>query len=67
MTVGFHPFQGRPSFGQPSDTVSIIRDRERFHPFQGRPSFGPLKLHSFAPTLEEMFPSLSGKTFIRTM
>ena len=37
-----------------------------FHPFQGRPLFGPLKLHPFEPSETETFPSLSGKTSIRT-
>ena len=38
-----------------------------FHPFQGRAPFGPktLKFHSFEPSVE--FPSLSGKSSIRTV
>ena len=54
-----------------SDTFAtglrVIPCIPRFHPFQGRPSFGPYKVHGFNPSTEEVqFPSLSGKTFIRT-
>ena len=88
----FHPFQGRPSFGQtvtpclecdffnPFPSLSgktFIRtlkihqftpdaDEVRFHPFQGRPSFGRIVLMRSWEDGHPVFPSLSGKTFIRT-
>ena len=37
-----------------------------FHPFQGRPSFGPVRTALMQPVRALTFPSLSGKTFIRT-
>ena len=86
----FHPFQGRPSFGQKLQQVKAEDVATGFHPFQGRPSFGP-SMGSFVgqssllvsiPFREDLhsdhfevrnilfvtseFPSLSGKTFIRT-
>ena len=88
---GFHPFQGRPSFGLTSKTSwlgvpskfpslsgkTFIRTRANqsqrphsscrsFHPFQGRPSFGHSCIESSRPCDLIVFPSLSGKTFIRT-
>ena len=39
--------------------------RQSFHPFQGRPPFGPLKYTPLAQQ-KTKFPSLSGKTSIRT-
>ena len=39
----------------------------RFHPFQGRPSFGLTRVTDGKGVVELMFPSLSGKTFIRTI
>ena len=39
----------------------------RFHPFQGRPSFGRIGVVYFAFDSDKAFPSLSGKTFIRTL
>ena len=87
----FHPFQGRPSFGQ---TVNLIKDRSHvicFHPFQGRPPFGHFRVRvienckrygfhpfqgrpPFGREIKEArrafcmppFPSLSGKSSIRT-
>ena len=38
----------------------------RFHPFQGRPSFGLLVRLRQPANIVLWFPSLSGKTFIRT-
>ena len=38
----------------------------RFHPFQGRPLFGHVATDPFENTVEKSFPSLSGKTSIRT-
>ena len=37
-----------------------------FHPFQGRPLFGHSELYWIAKLAVEKFPSLSGKTSIRT-
>ena len=37
-----------------------------FHPFQGRPLFGPIKLTKGDVVIIFQFPSLSGKTSIRT-
>ena len=37
-----------------------------FHPFQGRAPFGPLHLSPYEPEQQDMFPSLSGKSSIRT-
>ena len=37
-----------------------------FHPFQGRPLFGPYSRFGPAYKVHYMFPSLSGKTSIRT-
>ena len=37
-----------------------------FHPFQGRPSFGQVRYTGTENWTEIQFPSLSGKTFIRT-
>ena len=37
-----------------------------FHPFQGRPSFGRKQDESNKANWHKQFPSLSGKTFIRT-
>ena len=43
------------------------RSSRSFHPFQGRPSFGqPLLRRVFRYEMQYQFPSLSGKTFIRT-
>ena len=38
-----------------------------FHPFQGRPLFGLKKLSQVQKSTEATFPSLSGKTSIRTI
>ena len=38
-----------------------------FHPFQGRPLFGLLTLPHIAADKKKLFPSLSGKTSIRTI
>ena len=64
--VGFHPFQGRPLFGH---SVYAFRDMVKilsFHPFQGRPLFGRIVLMNSAMMPQPGFPSLSGKTSIRT-
>ena len=61
----FHPFQGRPSFG-PQRTLIRWDIHTGFHPFQGRPSFGLKAYMKETKKIEELFPSLSGKTFIRT-
>ena len=37
-----------------------------FHPFQGRPLFGLIGLNPEKGPINQMFPSLSGKTSIRT-
>ena len=37
-----------------------------FHPFQGRPLFGHIKELEYVILRTEQFPSLSGKTSIRT-
>ena len=37
-----------------------------FHPFQGRPSFGRCSYGRIQKVAPDKFPSLSGKTFIRT-
>ena len=117
LRIGFHPFQGRPSFGpeRGADIMdrkqfafpslsgkTFIRTNEvfgsqfyyrppvsipfredlhsdmcrsfvrsslsfgRFHPFQGRPSFGQAVIEGYSPRRRQQFPSLSGKTFIRT-
>ena len=64
---GFHPFQGRPSFGLIHATHHRYDFRVRsFHPFQGRPSFGLISGYFEAEVKDVKFPSLSGKTFIRT-
>ena len=66
--ASFHPFQGRPSFGR-----EVLKEAVRrklglcFHPFQGRPSFGQEDIDAVANELKVEFPSLSGKTFIRTL
>ena len=65
---GFHPFQGRPSFGQVAEKLGVSPQTVRsFHPFQGRPSFGPQEDVQEAQKIVGRFPSLSGKTFIRTL
>ena len=63
----FHPFQGRPSFGliEKGDVVAF-KYEGCFHPFQGRPSFGQIKETFILGGGSYLFPSLSGKTFIRT-
>ena len=66
-SYGFHPFQGRPSFGPyKSHPFSPEDDEVSFHPFQGRPSFGRVAMNVERETRTLQFPSLSGKTFIRT-
>ena len=66
-TSCFHPFQGRPPFGHRVSKITPEQARQSFHPFQGRPPFGRLKTNAFIPGDEEtLFPSLSGKTSIRT-
>ena len=89
----FHPFQGRPLFGQLSKTEAVVAYPVRvsipfredlysdgtrglnrlsffsrgFHPFQGRPLFGRrLYLIQNPQKASFWFPSLSGKTSIRT-
>ena len=65
--ISFHPFQGRPLFGRPIRYILTNRIRRRcFHPFQGRPLFGLLTVGSYYPRRQQQFPSLSGKTSIRT-
>ena len=66
ITYGFHPFQGRPSFGPRSLKLHPFSPSQGFHPFQGRPSFGPATLLLQLYFVAYGFPSLSGKTFIRT-
>ena len=44
-----------------------IRGNKSFHPFQGRPSFGLAAWKDLLSILKRAFPSLSGKTFIRTL
>ena len=60
----FHPFQGRPLFGPWSRPGR--EGRRRFHPFQGRPLFGHITFGPRSYSLYTPFPSLSGKTSIRT-
>ena len=63
----FHPFQGRPSFGHfPNRCRCRMLLRLSFHPFQGRPLFGLIGYAFPVEPEEEEFPSLSGKTSIRT-
>ena len=64
--LGFHPFQGRPSFGLREFDAVRYTGTESFHPFQGRPSFGPRAKIVVTEKGTIKFPSLSGKTFIRT-
>ena len=62
----FHPFQGRAPFGHEELIASKVTKKTSFHPFQGRAPFGLLKGY-FLGVLENMtFPSLSGKSSIRT-
>jgi len=42
-------------------------DKNSFHPFQGRPPFGHDLGINLRPPYSPEFPSLSGKTFIRTI
>ena len=64
VRFGFHPFQGRPLFG-PESSLQESAVRLRFHPFQGRPLFGQIQA-ALRPKGVGEFPSLSGKTSIRT-
>ena len=65
--ICFHPFQGRPLFG-PEDIATVAKElRISFHPFQGRPLFGRAGGGWCVEPLELEFPSLSGKTSIRTV
>ena len=67
MTSCFHPFQGRPSFGpEMVDRFYWLHNFRCFHPFQGRPSFGQIQAAFCGREKGVWFPSLSGKTFIRT-
>ena len=66
LSACFHPFQGRPSFGPDANIQTTPIHPECFHPFQGRPSFGHLQNIIRQAIVERLFPSLSGKTFIRT-
>ena len=65
MTYSFHPFQGRPSFGLDT-SKSIVYEFRVSIPFREDLHSDTYKVHGFNPLQEEMFPSLSGKTFIRT-
>ena len=63
----FHPFQGRPLFGQnflQNDLWDV--PGVGFHPFQGRPLFGLRPDGRCEAVITAKFPSLSGKTSIRT-
>ena len=62
----FHPFQGRPLFGRYEMQYLPANIEAGFHPFQGRPSFGPVPAELAGDAVTYLFPSLSGKTFIRT-
>ena len=63
----FHPFQGRAPFGQTGNQEDMgSRRRPSFHPFQGRAPFGPWFHLVLIEDLFEQFPSLSGKSSIRT-
>ena len=66
VAICFHPFQGRPSFGRLLKRAKEIHQETSFHPFQGRPSFGPTEKNCDLDSMLQLFPSLSGKTFIRT-
>ena len=46
--------------------ISSKKWRKSFHPFQGRPLFGQEDVDEVVKTLKIEFPSLSGKTSIRT-
>ena len=63
---GFHPFQGRAPFGLLTGGSYYPRRQQRFHPFQGRPSFGRQMAVCKRSSRPSKFPSLSGKTSIRT-
>ena len=65
-TYGFHPFQGTPSFGHRDRRQAGCICQLCFHPFQGRPSFGRRMAECMASSAKFGFPSLSGKTSIRT-
>ena len=62
----FHPFQGRPPFGPRQKSASRRQRLSSFHPFQGRPPFGQKETKTARLNPFEPFPSLSGKTSIRT-
>ena len=65
--LSFHPFQGRPPFGQiVGNNATIILKLFCFHPFQGRPPFGQWVDSVPLDPEAKKFPSLSGKTSIRT-
>ena len=49
-----------------SQDTSSGKQTRRFHPFQGRPSFGHRQVCHSKKVRYQVFPSLSGKTFIRT-
>ena len=62
----FHPFQGRPPFGLQLCRHDFSEESQSFHPFQGRPPFGLAPEIDVPAELRGKFPSLSGKTSIRT-
>ena len=61
----FHPFQGRAPFGLVQYST-YFHAPFSFHPFQGRAPFGLTEVIS-ATQGKYMFPSLSGKSSIRTV
>ena len=63
----FHPFQGRPLFGHFRARILNAVRQYGFHPFQGRPLFGQVATQLEIPKQMAEFPSLSGKTSIRTI
>ena len=65
--IGFHPFQGRAPFGLLLKLFHIaFGPRSCFHPFQGRAPFGLDEIYEASRYYVEKFPSLSGKSSIRT-
>ena len=66
ITSSFHPFQGRAPFGQAPLTFGTGVRGESFHPFQGRAPFGHPPSTIFFEEIDLAFPSLSGKSSIRT-
>ena len=61
------PFREDLHSDKTADNTATRRPCDRFHPFQGRPSFGHTETKEVAEALKIEFPSLSGKTFIRTI